>query len=67
VLASAAASIGGAYPACRLGRSCCAAVKVAGPNLVRDVLLGVLFLRWTAWWISLCGADSFMAESEPRA
>lgn len=27
--------------------------NVAGLSLVRDVLLGVLFLLWTAWWISL--------------
>jgi hypothetical protein len=30
-----------------------AAANVAGLNLVRDVLLGVLFTLWTAWWISL--------------
>jgi hypothetical protein len=30
-----------------------AAANVAGLNLVRDVLLGVLFVLWTAWWISL--------------
>jgi hypothetical protein len=30
-----------------------AAANVAGLNLVRDVLLGVLFALWTAWWISL--------------
>ena len=29
------------------------AANVAGLSLVRDVLLGVLFLLWTAWWISL--------------
>ena len=27
--------------------------NVAGLNLVRDVLLGVLFTLWTAWWIAL--------------
>jgi hypothetical protein len=30
-----------------------AAANVAGLSLVRDVLLGVLFVLWTAWWISL--------------
>jgi hypothetical protein len=30
-----------------------AAANIAGLNLVRDVLLGVLFTLWTAWWISL--------------
>jgi hypothetical protein len=31
-----------------------AVANVAGLSLVRDVLLGVLFVLWTAWWISLC-------------
>jgi hypothetical protein len=30
-----------------------AAANVAGLSVVRDVLLGVLFALWTAWWISL--------------
>ena len=30
-----------------------AAANVAGLSLVRDVLLGVLFVLWTAWWIAL--------------
>ena len=30
-----------------------AAANVAGLSLMRDVLLGVLFMLWTAWWISL--------------
>ena len=30
-----------------------AAANVAGLSVVRDVLLGVLFVLWTAWWISL--------------
>ena len=30
-----------------------AAVNVAGLSLLRDVLLGVVFVLWTAWWISL--------------
>jgi hypothetical protein len=30
-----------------------AAANAAGLDLVRDVLLGVLFVLWTAWWISL--------------
>ena len=30
-----------------------AVVNLAGLSLVRDVLLGVLFMLWTAWWISL--------------
>jgi hypothetical protein len=30
-----------------------AAANVSGLHLVRDVLLGVLFTLWTAWWISL--------------
>jgi hypothetical protein len=30
-----------------------AAANVAGLSLVRDVLPGVLFVLWTAWWISL--------------
>jgi hypothetical protein len=30
-----------------------AAANVAGLSLVRDVLLGALFVLWTAWWISL--------------
>jgi hypothetical protein len=30
-----------------------AAANVAGLNLIRDVLLGVLFTLWTAWWTSL--------------
>ena len=29
------------------------AANVAGLGLMRDVLLGVLFVLWTAWWISL--------------
>jgi hypothetical protein len=29
------------------------AANVAGLSVVRDVLLGVLFMLWTAWWISL--------------
>jgi hypothetical protein len=29
-----------------------AAANVGGLSLVRDVLLGVVFLLWTAWWIS---------------
>jgi hypothetical protein len=29
------------------------AANVAGLSLMRDVLLGVLFVLWTAWWISL--------------
>jgi len=36
------------------GRSCWA-VNVGGLSLVRDVLLGVLFTLWTAWWISAPG------------
>jgi hypothetical protein len=32
-----------------------AAANVAGLHLVRDVLLGVLFTLWTAWWISAPG------------
>ena len=30
-----------------------AIANLTGLNLVRDVLLGVLFTLWTAWWISL--------------
>jgi hypothetical protein len=30
-----------------------AVANVAALSLVRDVLLGVLFVLWTAWWISL--------------
>jgi hypothetical protein len=30
-----------------------AVANVAGLSLVRDVLLGVLFVLWTAWWISV--------------
>ena len=30
-----------------------AVANVAGLSLIRDVLLGVLFVLWTAWWISL--------------
>ena len=30
-----------------------AGANVAGLNLIRDVLLGVLFLPWTTWWISV--------------
>jgi hypothetical protein len=30
-----------------------AAANVTGLNLARDVLLGVLFTLWTAWWVSL--------------
>jgi hypothetical protein len=30
-----------------------AAANIAGLSLVREVLLGVLFVLWTAWWISL--------------
>ena len=29
------------------------AANIAGLSLVRDVLLGVLFTLWTAWWTSL--------------
>jgi len=28
-------------------------VNLVGLSLVRDVLLGVLFILWAAWWISL--------------
>jgi hypothetical protein len=28
-------------------------VNLVGLSLVRDVLLGVLFILWTAWWISV--------------
>jgi hypothetical protein len=41
-----------------------AAANVAGLNLVRDVLLGVLFTLWTAWWISLLVA---FARESPAA
>jgi hypothetical protein len=30
-----------------------AAANLAELSLMRDALLGVLFLLWTAWWISL--------------
>jgi hypothetical protein len=30
-----------------------AVVNVAGLNLVRDLLLGLLFMLWTVWWIWL--------------
>ena len=30
-----------------------AAASVAGLSVVRDVLLGVLYMLWTAWWISV--------------
>src|SRR4029450_2771364 len=30
-----------------------AAASIAGLSLIRDVLLGVLFVLWTTWWISL--------------
>jgi hypothetical protein len=33
-----------------------AAANVAALSLVRDVLLGVLFVLWTAWWISVLEA-----------
>jgi hypothetical protein len=29
------------------------AANIAGIILVRDVLLGVVFVLWTAWWISV--------------
>jgi hypothetical protein len=28
-------------------------VNLVGLSLLRDVLLGVLFILWAAWWISL--------------
>jgi hypothetical protein len=28
-------------------------VNLVGLTLVRDVLLGILFIGWAAWWISL--------------
>jgi hypothetical protein len=28
-------------------------VNLVGLSLVRDVLLGVLFILWAAWWIAI--------------
>ena len=39
------------------------AANVAGLNVVRDVLLGVLFTPWTAWWISLLVVFAQIANS----
>jgi hypothetical protein len=37
-------------------------VNLVGLSLVRDVLLGVLFILWAAWWISLLVV--FIRESQ---
>jgi hypothetical protein len=42
-----------------------AAANVAGLNLVRDVLLGVLFTLWTAWWISLLVVFARRSQAAP--
>ena len=42
-----------------------AAANVAGLNLVRDVLLGLLFTLWTAWWISLLVVFSRQSKQLP--
>jgi hypothetical protein len=42
-----------------------AAANVAGLNLVRDVLLGVLFTLWTAWWISLLVVLARQSQAAP--
>jgi hypothetical protein len=42
-----------------------AAANVAGLNLIRDVLLGVLFTLWTAWWISLLVVFSRQSQQLP--
>jgi hypothetical protein len=44
------------------------AANVAGLSLVRDVLLGVVFVLWTAWWISLLvifASESQAASTAP--
>jgi hypothetical protein len=43
-----------------------AAANIAGLNLVRDVLLGVLFTLWTAWWISLLWCSHANHQQLPR-
>jgi hypothetical protein len=49
------AKIISAYPACRWYSPAAAgaAANVAGLSVIRNVLLGVLFVLWTAWWISV--------------
>ena len=42
-----------------------AAANVAGLNFVRDVLLGVLFVLWTAWWISLLVVFARQTQTSP--
>jgi hypothetical protein len=42
-----------------------AVANVAGLNLVRDVLLGVLFTLWTAWWISLLVVFARQSQKAP--
>jgi hypothetical protein len=46
-----------AYPASRwylpLPQWVGAFVNLVGLSLVRDVLLGVLFILWAAWWIAI--------------
>ena len=39
--------------------------NVAGLNLVRDVLLGVLLALWTAWWISLLMVFARQSQAAP--
>ena len=50
------ATIGLAYPGCHWygsRRTLGATANIAELSLVRDVLLAMLFVLWTAWWISI--------------
>ena len=40
-------------------------VNLVGLSLVRDVLLGVLFIMWTAWWVSILVVFARQTQTSP--
>ena len=42
-------------------------VNLVGLSLVRDVLLGVLFILWTAWWIAILVVYARQTQTSPTA
>ena len=42
-------------------------VNLVGLSLVRDVLLGVLFILWAAWWISILVVYARQTQTSPTA
>ena len=42
-------------------------VNLVGLSLVRDVLLGVLFILWTAWWIAILMVNARQTQTSPTA